>query len=68
MIVCYGFLFFMVCNPPQQTPIDSYCQTYIKVIQAKGDGAIQATQGVKRRLLANERTYSKTCSATSPNQ
>lgn len=40
---------------------DDYCQLYNEVITAKGDGAIVATPGVKRRLLANELTYHKLC-------
>lgn len=38
-------------------PIDSYCALYTKVIAAKGDGNIQASSGVKRRLLLNEKLY-----------
>lgn len=40
---------------------DSFCLVYNKVIVAKGDGAITASQGVKRRLLANELTYNDQC-------
>jgi hypothetical protein len=46
------------CTPEQ---IDSFCQVYDKVIVQKGDGAIAAPAGVKRRLLANELTYRKLC-------
>jgi hypothetical protein len=42
-------------------PVDSFCQIYNRVIVAKGDGAITATAGVKRRLLANELTYRDQC-------
>lgn len=38
-------------------PVDSFCTLYTKVIVAKGDGNIQATSGVKRRVLANEKLY-----------
>jgi hypothetical protein len=46
------------CSPEQ---IDSFCQTYNKVIVQKGDGKIVATEGVKRRLLANELFYREQC-------
>lgn len=42
-------------------PVDSFCQVYNRVIVAKGDGAITATSGVKRRLLANETIYREQC-------
>lgn len=44
-------------------PIDSFCQIYNPVVVAKGDGAITATSGVKRRLLANELIYKSQCKA-----
>lgn len=46
------------CTPEQ---VDSFCQVYGKVIVAKGDGKIIATDGVKRRLLANELFYKENC-------
>ncbi len=46
------------CTPEQ---IDSFCQVYNKVIVQKGDGAITAAPGVKKRLLANELTYRSQC-------
>jgi hypothetical protein len=46
------------CTPEQ---IDSFCQVYNRVIVQKGDGAITAPAGVKRRLLANELTYREQC-------
>lgn len=46
------------CTPEQ---IDSFCQIYNKVIVQKGDGAITASPGVKKRLLANELTYRSQC-------
>lgn len=46
------------CTPEQ---IDSFCQVYNKVIVQKGDGKIVASDGVKRRLLANEMTYRSQC-------
>lgn len=42
-------------------PTDSFCQIYNKVVIAKGDGAITATSGVKKRILANELTYRDQC-------
>ncbi len=47
------------CTPEQ---IDSFCQVYNKVIVEKGDGKIVASEGVKKRLLANELTYRSLCS------
>lgn len=41
--------------------IDSFCQVYEPVVQAKGEGAIIASSQVKRRILANEQTYRGTC-------
>lgn len=41
--------------------VDSFCQVYNRVVIAKGDGAITATSGVKKRLLANETTYRELC-------
>ena len=61
MITCFGFLVWFSCQVPSQTQIDSFCQVYRPVIAAKGDGTITATDGVKRRLLANELTYRKLC-------
>jgi len=46
------------CTPEQ---IDSFCQVYNKVIVQKGDGAITASSGVRRRLLANEKFYREQC-------
>jgi hypothetical protein len=46
------------CTPEQ---IDSFCQVYNKVIVQKGDGKIVASDGVKRRLLANELFYRQQC-------
>jgi hypothetical protein len=50
-------------NPSSCTPeqIDSFCQVYNKVIIEKGDGKIVASDGVKKRLLANELTYRSLC-------
>lgn len=46
------------CTPEQ---IDSFCQLYTKVIIQKGDGSITASDGVKRRLLLNEKLYRQAC-------
>lgn len=56
-------LSFVALNPSSCTPqqIDSFCQVYNQVVLQKGDGAIVASPGVKRRLLANELTYRKLC-------
>lgn len=45
-------------------PVDSFCQVYNPVVAQKGDGAITATPGVKKRILANELTYRSQCVAT----
>lgn len=59
--ICFGLL-VMMCLPPANTPVvDSFCQSYQRVILAPGDGAIQATIGVKRRLAANEVLYRRKC-------
>ena len=42
-------------------PTDSFCLVYNPVITQKGDGAITASTGVKRKLLANELTYKQLC-------
>lgn len=42
-------------------PVDSFCQIYNQVVVQKGDGAINATPGVKKRILANELTYREQC-------
>lgn len=47
------------CAP--KPPVDSYCQVYRPVVVQKGDGAITAASGVKRRILANELTYREEC-------
>jgi hypothetical protein len=42
-------------------PTDSFCQIYNRVVVQKGDGAITATSGVKKRIYANELTYRDQC-------
>jgi len=44
-----------------QEEVDSFCLLYNKVIVEKGDGKIVASEGVKRRLLANEQFYVQNC-------
>lgn len=56
-------LSFVALNPSSCTPeqIDSFCQVYNQVIVQKGDGKIVASEGVKKRLLANEWLYREQC-------
>ena len=49
------------CVSPKVT--DSFCSIYEPVVVNKGDGAIAATSGVKRRILDNEQTYRGLCPA-----
>lgn len=56
-LVCLG-LSLSSCGTP---PTDSFCQIYNPVVVQKGDGAIAAPSGVKRRILANELTYRDQC-------
>jgi hypothetical protein len=58
MLVCAALSLSSCAHAP---PTDSFCQIYNQVIIAKGDGAIAATSGVKKRLLANELTYRDQC-------
>lgn len=41
--------------------IDGYCERYNKVVLEKGDGDIKAKPSVKKRILANELTYTAQC-------
>jgi hypothetical protein len=61
VVTCVGFLFFYQCEVPKPEPIDSYCASYQRVIQQKGEGAIAASLAVKQRLAANEITYRCLC-------
>ena len=58
-----SMLSLLALNPSSCTPeeIDSFCQVYNKVIVEKGDGKIVASEGVKKRLLANELFYREQC-------
>lgn len=59
-MICVG-LIVMWCNLAKPTVIDSFCQVYQPIVQAKGDGTLSGTLGVKRRILANEQTYRRLC-------
>ncbi len=56
-------VFGVLSLPTTCVPADSFCTVYNKVVQQKGDGNIQASSGVKRRILANELTYKEQCLA-----
>ena len=57
-MMCFGIL-ISYCLTVNQ--IDSFCQVYQPVVQARGDGTIMATPDAKRRILANELIYRKVC-------
>lgn len=59
-MICFG-LFIMYCELPRQVPINGYCQTYIQIIQEKGDGKISGKLSVKQRIDANEQTFRRLC-------
>lgn len=59
MLVCVGLSLASCAHV--QPPTDSFCQIYNPVVVQKGDGAIVATSGVKKRILANELTYRDQC-------
>jgi hypothetical protein len=59
MMVCAGLSLSSCAHAPP--PTDSFCQIYNRVVLQKGDGAITATSGVKKRILANELTYRDQC-------
>ena len=58
MTLCAG-LSLSSCATPKVT--DSFCTVYEPVVVAKGDGAITATPGAKRRILGNEMNYRGLC-------
>jgi hypothetical protein len=58
MLLCAGL---SLSSCATVTPVDSFCQVYNKVVQEKGDGAIIAKPGPKRRIAANELTYQDQC-------
>lgn len=41
--------------------VDGYCQLYVQVVRAKGEGNIQAKREVKERILVNEKAYRELC-------
>ena len=57
MLLCAGLSLSSCALLQRSTPIDSYCTTYTKVVQEKGDGDIKAKPAVKKRILANELNY-----------
>jgi hypothetical protein len=59
MLVCATLSLSSCAHAPP--PTDSFCQIYNRVVVQKGDGAITATAGVKKRILANELTYRDQC-------
>ena len=59
MLVCAGLSLSSCAHV--RPPSDSYCELYSPVVVQKGDGAISASSGVKKRLLANELTFRKLC-------
>jgi hypothetical protein len=61
MMVCAGLSLSSCAHVPP--PVDSFCQIYNPIVVQKGDGAIAATSGVKKRILANELTYRDQCAA-----
>lgn len=60
-MICYGLVVVMWCSVSTPAPVDSFCLTYQKVVQEKGDGSLQGTIGAKKRVLANELIYNKNC-------
>lgn len=59
-MLCFGLL-VMFCEPPKQPAVDSFCQSYQRVIRQPAESAIQAPVSVKQRLAANEITYRCQC-------
>lgn len=51
-------------NRESPTASDSFCTTYQRLVQAKGEGVITALRPVKDRIAANEKTY--VCNCTDP--
>ena len=60
-MTCVGFLFAYQCEVPKPPVVDSYCQSYQRVIRQKGEGGIQGSLAVKQRIAANEIAYRCTC-------
>lgn len=62
-LVCAALSLASCAHAPM--PTDSFCQIYSPVVVQKGDGAITAPSGVKKRILTNELTYREQCGAAS---
>jgi len=61
LILIFVTLSLSSCVTTGNPPTDSFCQIYNQIVIAKGDGAIKASAGVKRRILANELMYRSQC-------
>jgi predicted glycosyltransferase len=59
-MLCFG-LFVMFCEPQKPAAVDSFCQSYQRVIRQPSESAITASLNVKQRLAANEITYRCVC-------
>ena len=59
-MICLG-LILMWCSTATPPATDSFCSAYQKVVQAAGDGAIKASDEVRRRIAANEIVYRCQC-------
>ena len=59
-MLCFGLL-IMFCEPPKQQVVDSFCQSYQRVIRTPAEGAIGAALPVKQRIAANDVTYRCLC-------
>ena len=59
-MLCFGLL-LMFCDTPKPSAVDSYCQSYQRVIRAPAESAINAPLSVKQRIAANDVTYRCLC-------
>lgn len=59
-MLCFGLL-VMFCEPPKQVAIDSYCQSYQRIIRSPDDAKITAPLSVKQRIAADDIIYRCTC-------
>ena len=59
-MLCFGLL-LMYCEQPKQPVIDSFCQSYQRVIRQASESAIKAPLAVKQRIAANEIVYRCSC-------
>lgn len=60
-ILTLAFVGLSLSSCANQSMTDSFCQVYNPIVVEKGDGAITAKLGVKKRILANELTYKDQC-------